>query len=156
MKESEELKLTEGQIVGINAKSKLAKKRKLRSSDDLSVPVVNTAVHGEDGKISDIKEGKEIACRRCNKCGRPIKGHPLPNGSLCNLQPLPLIKEIQDEKHILQLEKGTTRAKTSIALEKAKKRWKSTAALEKARERGKSTAALEKARERRKSKAALE
>ena len=38
-----------------------------------------------------ISEGEIPNCKICSKCGRPIKGHQLPKGKRCILEPLPLI-----------------------------------------------------------------
>ena len=38
-----------------------------------------------------ISEGEIPNCKICSTCGRPIKGHQLPKGKRCILEPLPLI-----------------------------------------------------------------
>ena len=84
--------------------------------------------------------------RKCKKCARPIKGHPLPKGQKCNLEPLPLIEEIQLEQELNKMEKARERNGTEEAKTKARDRNKTDEAKAKARERNKSEAALTKAR----------
>ena len=92
--------------------------------------------------------------RICKKCGRTIKGHPLPRGKLCTLEPLPQNLNIQLEKRELQLEKDRIRMKSEQAKAKARKRNKSEEAKAKARERNKSDESKARARERKKSEEA--
>ena len=93
---------------------------------------------------------EKLIGRKCNKCARPIKGHPLPKGQKCNLEPLPMIEKIQLEQELNKLEKAREINKTDEAKAKASERNKSEAALTKARARKKSDAALAKDREREK------
>ena len=44
--------------------------------------------------------------RLCKKCGRPIKGHPIPRGRGCILIPLSNIEDIQMQKENSRLDKG--------------------------------------------------
>jgi hypothetical protein len=133
----------------------LPKRRRLRSSKFKPEPEVNNDGFEKNEKILAADKEKSIIVKKCNKCGRPIKGHPLPRGTLCSLEPLHLIEEIQSKQHLIRLEKDRIRKKSQNALVKARERGKSEMALEKARERGKSEMALEKARERGKSEMAL-
>ena len=73
----------------------------------------------------------------CKKCGRPIKGHPLPKGSLCNMEPLPQNIEIQIERRSLQLFKDRERKKLDEALAKDRERKKSEESMVKSKARSK-------------------
>ena len=125
----------------------LPKRRQLRSDlNPKAVPNID---------VDKDSNPKKLIGRKCNKCARPIKGHPLPKGQKCNLEPLPIIEEIQLEQELNKMEKARERNKTDEAKAKARERNKSEAALTKARKRNTSDAALTKARERNKSDAAL-
>ena len=90
----------------------------------------------------------------CKKCGRLIKRHPLPRGSMCKLEPLAQCMDIQLEKRNLQLQKDRLRKKSDESKAKARERNKTEEAKYKARERNKSEEAKAKARERNKSEEA--
>ena len=90
----------------------------------------------------------------CKKCGRLIKGHPLPRGRMCKLEPLTQCMDIQLEKRNLQLQKDRLRKKSDESKAKARERNKTEEAKYKARERNKSEEAKAKARERKKSEEA--
>ena len=123
----------------------LPKRRQLRSDlNPKAVPNID---------VDKDSNPEKLIGRKCNKCARPIKGHPLPKGQKCNLEPLPIIEEIQLEQELNKMEKARERNKTDEAKAKARERNKSEAALTKARERNTSDAALTKARERNKSDA---
>ena len=97
---------------------------------------------------TDISELDESEKRVCTKCGRPIKGHPLPKGSLCNMEPLPQNVEIQLERRSLELSKDRERKKSDEALSKDRERKKSDEFLAKARKRNKSEKAMAKSKDR--------
>ena len=92
-------------------------------------------------------------CRNCNKCARPIKGHPVPKGNKCNLEPPPMVEEMQIEKQLIKKERARERNISDAAKAKARVRKKTDASKAKARVRNKSDAALTKARHRNKSDA---
>ena len=120
----------------------LPKRRKLRS-DLKPIAVPNIAVDKDSNLENRIG-------RKCSKCARPINGHPLPKGKMCNLEPHRMIEKIQLEQHADKLENDRIRKKSPKALEQARERNKSDAAKTKARERSKSDAAKTKARQRKK------
>ena len=125
----------------------LPQRRKLRSdSKPKFVPNID---------VDKDSNPEKLICKICNKCARPIKGHPLPKGNKCNLEPLPIADEIQIEKQSIKKAKARERNKTDAAKAKARERKRSDASKAKARERNKSEAALSKARERKKSEEAL-
>ena len=83
-------------------------------------------------KVGTNKTGLVVTENKiCKKCGRAIKGHPLPKGSLCNMKPLPLNMEIQLERRSLQLSKDIERKKSDEALASARKRNKAEDAMAK-------------------------
>ena len=84
----------------------------------------------------DSNPEKQIG-RKCIKCARPIKGHPLPKGNKCNLEPLPMCEEIQSEQQFNKLEKARERNRSEEAKIKARERNKTDDAKAKAREREK-------------------
>ena len=110
-------------------------------------------------KRSEVQTNKSelVVCDKklCKKCGRPIKGHPLPKGSLCNMEPLPHNMEIQIERRSLQLFKDRERKKLDEALAKDRESKKSDDALAKARKRNKSEEAKKKSRKRKKSEESM-
>ena len=128
--------------------SAVPKRRTLRGSDLKPEAVSNINV--DEGS----KHEKQII-RKCNKCGRSIKGHPLPKGNKCNLEPLPFIEEIQLEQKFIKMEKARKISKSESAKSKAREQNKSYKAMAQARERNKSDNALAKARERTKLEEAL-
>jgi hypothetical protein len=105
----------------------LPKRRTLRS-DSKPEGVPNTDV---DKDSNPEKQN----CRNCNKCARPIKGHPLPKGNKCNLEPLPMCEEMQSEQQSNKMEKARERNRSEEAKSKARERNKTDDAKAKAREK---------------------
>ena len=62
---------------------------------------------------------KKLTEKRCNKCARPINGHPLPKGNTCTLEPLPMIEEIKSEQQLNKMEKARERNRSEKAKIKA-------------------------------------
>ena len=99
----------------------LPKRRQLRSdSKPKAVPNIDVDTDSNPEKRN---------CRKCNKCARPIKGHPLPKGNKCNLEPLHIAEEIQIEKQLIKKEKAREISKSDAAKAKAREINKSDAAL---------------------------
>ena len=96
----------------------------------------------------DSNPEKQIG-RKYIKCARPIKGHPLPKGNKCNLEPLPMCEEIQSEQQLNKMEKAKEGNRSEKAQIKAREINKTDDAKAKARERKKSDAKA-KTREREK------
>ena len=46
----------------------------------------------------DVDKPEKLIGRKCNKCARPSKGHPLPKGKTCNLDPLAMIEDLTSSK----------------------------------------------------------
>ena len=90
----------------------LPNRRKLRSdSKPKAVPNID---------VDKDPNPEKQNCRNCNKCARPIKGHPLPKGDKCNLEPLPMVEEMQKEKQLINKEKARERNKSDAAKAKAR------------------------------------
>ena len=71
----------------------------------------------------------------CKKCGRPIKGHPLPRGRFCIMKPLKKNMEIQLERKLHQLTKNRERQKSEASLAKARERNQTKEAMAKSKAR---------------------
>ena len=65
---------------------------------------------------------KKLIERRCSKCARPIKGHPLPKGNKCTLEPLPMIEEIKSEQQLNKMKNARKRNRSEKAKIKARER----------------------------------
>ena len=81
---------------------------------------------------------KKLTERRCNKCARPINGHPLPKGNKCTLEPLPMIEEIKSAQHLNKMKNARKRNRSEKAKIKARERNRTDDAKMKARERKRS------------------
>ena len=89
-------------------------RRKLRSdSNPKAVPNID---------VDKDPNPENRNCRSCNKCARPIKGHPLPKGNKCNLEPLPMVEEMQIEKQLIKKAKARLRNKAKEVMAKSKAR----------------------------------